>query len=345
MAFRHRADTILEFSNYSQLILNPLTFGILRQLSDGEFHSGENIAKLFSVSRASVWQALKPLGEAGIDVFRVPGRGYRLREPIEWLDKTMLLSCLGERASLFNLDILDKVDSTNRVLLQKSALGAPHGSCVAAELQTEGRGRRGRKWFAGIGGGVAFSVLWRFEQGASSLSGLSLAVGVAMVRALHAAGVAGVMLKWPNDVLHEYRKLAGILIEMQGDVSGPCAVVIGIGLNLKLNGAILAHIDQPTVDVFSITRQLPQRNRMIALILHHMVDVLEVFTQQGFAGLREEWKSYHSYQGKPVRLLMPDGIQREGVLRGVEDDGALLLETSDGIKRFTAGEISLRGLA
>jgi BirA family transcriptional regulator, biotin operon repressor / biotin---[acetyl-CoA-carboxylase] ligase len=316
----------------------------LRQLSDGEFHSGEDIANLLGVSRASVWQALKPLNKAGVEVFRVPGRGYRLREPIEWLNQQTLLSSLGEQASLFNLEILDQVDSTNRVLLQKSALGAQHGSCVAAELQTAGRGRRGRTWFAGIGGGVAFSVLWRFEQGAGFLSGLSLAVGVAVVRALHAAGAAGVMLKWPNDVLYQYRKLAGILIEMQGDVSGPCAVVIGIGLNLKLSEAVLEHIDQPAVDVFSITRQMPQRNRMMALILGHLADVLAVFGQQGFSGLREEWKSYHCYQGKAVRLLMPDGKQQQGVLLDVADDGALLLETPDGVARFTAGEISLRGV-
>ena len=324
--------------------MKPLSFAILRQLSDGGFHSGQDIANLLGVSRASVWQALKPLSAAGIEVFRVPGRGYRLREPIEWLNQQAVLSAMGEQTCLFNLEILDEVDSTNKVLLQKSALGAPHGSCVAAELQTAGRGRRGRTWFAGIGGGVAFSVLWRFDQGAGFLSGLSLAVGVAVVRALHAAGVAGAMLKWPNDVLYHYRKLAGILIEMQGDVSGPCAVVIGIGLNLKLSELVLEHIDQPAVDIFSITRQMPQRNRMMALILSHLADVLTLFGQQGFSALREEWKSYHSYQGKSVRLLMPDGTQREGVLLDVADDGALLLETPDGLGRYTAGEISLRGL-
>ena len=152
-------------------------------------------------------------------------------------------------------------------------------------------------------------------------------------------------LKWPNDVLYQYRKLAGILIEMQGDVSGPCAVVIGVGLNLKLSEAVLEHINQPAVDVFSITRQLPQRNLIMAAILSHLADVLTVFAQQGFAGLREEWKSYHCYQGKAVRLLMPDGKQQQGMLIHVADDGALLLETPQGLTRFTAGEISLRGMS
>ena len=328
---------------FDSINLKPLSFAILRQLSDGAFHSGADIANHSGASRATVRQALKGLSEAGVDLLCIPGQGYRLREPIEWLDRQVLSFALGEHASWFNLEILDQVDSTNRVLLQKSALGAPHGSCVAAELQTAGRGRRGRAWFAGIGGGVVFSVLWRFEQGAGFLSGLGLAVGVAVIRALYAGGVAGVVLKWPNDVLYQYRKLAGILIETQGDILGPCAVVIGIGLNLKLSEAVLNRIDQPAVDVFSITRQTPQRNRIMALILTHLADVLSEFAQQGFSGLREEWKNYHVYQDKHVRLLMPDGMQREGKLLDVENDGALLLETPDGLGRFMAGEISLRG--
>lgn len=324
--------------------MKPLSFAILRQLSDGEFHSGADIANLCGVSRSSVWQALKPLNAAGVEVFRVPGRGYRLREPIEWLSHQALSTALGGYASTFTLEILDQVDSTNRKLLHQSALGAQHGSCVAAEMQTAGRGRRGREWFAGIGGGVVFSLLWSFEQGAGFLAGLSLAVGVAVVRALHAADVPGIMLKWPNDVLFQYRKLAGILIEMQGDVAGPCAVVIGIGLNLKLSEMVLGRIDQPAVDVYSITRQIPQRNRIMALILSCLADVLSEFAQHGFSALREEWKSVHAYQGKLVRLMMPDGMQQEGVLLDVAEDGALLLETPFGLRRFVAGEISLRGV-
>jgi BirA family biotin operon repressor/biotin-[acetyl-CoA-carboxylase] ligase len=323
--------------------LKPLSFTILRLLGDGEFHSGEKIANHFGISRASVWQALKPLNELGLEIFRVPGRGYRLREPVEWLDKLALMAALGDKSSLFNLEILDQADSTNRVLLHKSALGAATGSCVMAELQTAGRGRRGRAWLAGLGGGLTFSVLWRFEQGAGFLSGLSLAVGVALVRALRAEGAADVMLKWPNDVLHQYRKLAGILIEMQGDVAGPCAVVIGIGLNLKLDQAVLEQIDQPAIDVFSVVQTKPGRNRMLASILAHLADVLTEFGRHGFSGLRHEWKSYHVYQEKAVRLLLPNGIQEEGMLLDVAEDGALLLEVRGSLKRFTSGEVSLRG--
>lgn len=322
--------------------MKSLAFSILRQLGDGEFHSGEDMAQRLDISRASVWQALKSLDETGVEIFRVPGRGYRLREPIEWLDRKAIEEALGESAKSLDLDILDQADSTNRVLLNKAALGAPHRSCVVTELQSAGRGRRGRQWVSRLGGGLAFSVLWRFEEGAGFLSGLSLAVGVALLRALQEIGIDGVALKWPNDVQYHGRKLAGILIEMQGDVSGPCAVVVGIGLNLRLGDALLASIDQPAIDLYSITHRNTSRNRLLAGLLRHLDDIYVSFAASGFATLREEWQSHHAYHERPVALVMPDGSRREGLVRGVDQDGALLLETGQGVSRYLSGEVSLR---
>jgi len=325
--------------------LKSLAFSILRLLGDGSFRSGEEMAHHLGISRASIWQALKSLDEAGVEIFRVPGRGYRLRDPIEWLDQQAIATALREKAGKFDLEILDQADSSNRILLNKAALGAPHRACVAVELQSAGRGRRGRQWVSRLGGGLAFSLLWRFDQGAGFLSGLSLAVGVALLRAFNEAKIEGGALKWPNDVQHQYRKLAGILIEMQGDVSGPCAVVIGVGLNLQLGDALLAQIDQPATDVYSMTGQNPSRNTLFAALLRHLDDVLEQFDQSGFPSLRDEWQAHHAYQDQPVFLLMPDGSRRDGIVRGVADDGALLLESSSGITRYISGEVSLRGLA
>lgn len=324
--------------------LKSLAFSILRLLGDGEFRSGEEMARQLGMSRASVWQALRSLDEAGVEVFRVPGRGYRLRDPIEWLDRQAILASLGEKAGSFDLEILDQADSTNRVLLNKAALGAPHRSCVAAELQSAGRGRRGRQWMGRLGGGLAFSLLWRFEQGAASLSGLSLAVGVALLRALNEIGIAGVALKWPNDVQYQTRKLAGILIEMQGDVSGPCAVVIGVGLNLRLGDALLGQIDQPATDLYSIIRRNPPRSDLFAALLRNLDDVLGEFAWSGFSALRDEWQRHHAYHDQPVSLLMPDGSRCPGIVRGVAEDGALLLETEQGLARYISGEVSLRGV-
>lgn len=323
--------------------MKPLTFSILRLLADGEFHSGEGMATRLGVSRASVWQALRSLDGVGVELFRVPGRGYRLRELVQWIDLRQVQAGLGDRARRFELEVVDSVGSTNSLLLQKAALGAPHGSCLVTEMQTAGRGRRGREWHASLGGSLTFSLLWRFNQGAGFLSGLSLAVGVALVRALDQSGIAGANLKWPNDILYQYRKLAGILIELQGDMLGPSAAVIGIGLNLKLSETMLDRIDQAVVDVHTITGKVPQRNLILAQLLSNLADVLDEFEEGGFACLRDEWLERHAYHEKAVRLIMPDGGQHDGYLLGVAEDGALLVETAAGKKRYTSGEISLRG--
>jgi len=315
---------------------------VLRQLSSNAFRSGEEIAQQLNISRASVWQALRGMDRHGIKLFRLPGRGYRLAEPLHWLDAEAVRAALGDKASLIDVEVVETALSSNSILMQKAALGAKHGSCLAVELQTGGRGRRGRTWHATLGGSLTFSLLWRFTRGASCLSGLSLAVGVALMRALHHAGVSTARLKWPNDVLHENRKLAGILIELQGDMLGPSAAVIGIGLNLKLSEQARTNIDQPATDLAALASNLPSRSQLLALILYHLSDVLQQFEAQGFVALREEWTRHHAYHRQPVRILMPDGSTHHGTVSGVTGDGALLVCDQDGEHRFTAGEVSMR---
>jgi BirA family biotin operon repressor/biotin-[acetyl-CoA-carboxylase] ligase len=315
----------------------------LRILSDADFHSGEAMAQCLGVSRASIWNAMRSLDDAGLVLHKVRGRGYRLPDPPQWLDRESILAALGSKAALFDLEVLDTVESTNRTLMHRAALDAPHASCVVADLQTQGRGRRGRTWHGALGGSLTFSLLWRFQQGAGFLSGLSLAVGVALMRALKAYGVEDAGLKWPNDVLHNYRKLAGVLIELQGDMHGPTAAVIGIGLNVKLPAAVRDRIDQAAVDLFSIGgASLLGRNQLLAHILVHMADVLQEFESEGFSGLREEWVGYHAYHGRNVRMMLPGGTYEEGCVSGVAEDGSLLLATPAGTKRFASGEIGLR---
>lgn len=325
--------------------MNSLTFPILRLLADGRFHSGEAIAHHFGVTRATVWNALRDAEALGVQLFSVRGRGYRLPEPVRFLDAGRVLSALGEQRARFALEIHDQIDSTNSYLMRQAAAGAPHGACAVAELQTSGRGRRGRVWQAGLGSSLAFSVLWRFECGPGALSGLSLAVGVALMRALREIGAAGAALKWPNDVLHRDRKLAGILIELQGDMDGPSAAVIGIGLNLRLPEALRRSIGQPATDLHNVVGQPVAPDDTLGALLRHLAEVLQVFEQGGFMALREEWAACHAYHGQPVRMLMPDGRVVEGVVEGVAADGALLVETADGVQRFSAGEISMRGAA
>ena len=326
--------------------MSQFTFPILHLLADGQFHSGEALAQHFKVTRATIWNAVKHAESLGVEIFSVRGRGYKLPQPIELLDENSVLNAIGEQRAWFNLQILDEVKSTNTYLMQNK--NASHATCVAAHIQTHGKGRRGRAWVSQLGASLTFSLLWRFQCGAAALSGLSLAVGVALIRALNALGVDDVQLKWPNDVLildenKQGKKLAGILIELQGDLEGPSVAVIGIGFNLNLPKKVLQSIDQPAIDLASL--KAIDQNILLGTLLKHLADVLSGFEAHGFIGLRDEWLGYHAYENKPVRMLLPNGTDVSGVVKGVAEDGILLVETALGLQRFSAGEISLRGLS
>lgn len=325
--------------------MNTLTFPILRLLADGKFHSGEDIARHFNVSRTSVWNALQHAEQLGIEFFSVQGRGYRLPQPVVLLNQQSILNALGKKADLLQVEVHDHLASSNSYLMQNINT-ANHATCVAANLQTNGRGRRGRTWHAGLGASLTFSLLWRFQSGASALSGLSLAVGVALMRGLHELGITGSQLKWPNDVLINRKKLAGILIELQGDMEGPSTAVIGVGINLKLSANLKLQIDQPVTDLASVLSSEIDPNHLLSTLLEHLSDVLDAFEKNGFAALCEEWSHHHAYREQDVRMMMPDGREICGVVQGITEDGSLLVTTAEGVQRFISGEISLRsGLA
>jgi BirA family biotin operon repressor/biotin-[acetyl-CoA-carboxylase] ligase len=319
-----------------------ICFDLLRLLSDASFHSGAALARELGASPAAVQLALRELERLGLKLVRVRGRGYRLAERYDCLDAGAVRAQLGAQARHFHLELLDACASTNTLLLERARSGAPSGSVIACELQSAGRGRRGNSWQSGLGGSLTFSLLWRFAQGATGLSGLSLAAGVAVARALASVGVADVQLKWPNDLLHAGRKLGGILIELHGDAPGPTAAVIGIGLNVRLPTTLRDAVAQAVTDVASISKQVPQRNRLLAAALVELAQVLEDFAEHGFAPLRQEWIARHAHQGKAVTLASADGKTVAGRAEGVAEDGALLIETARGVERFVSGELSLR---
>lgn len=322
--------------------MKALTCSVLKSLADGEFHSGEALGRSLGMSRASVWNAMRELGATGLEIYRVRGRGYRLPRSLSLLDQAEVERHLGPHAGRYTLEIADSVGSTNTLLMQRAQAGAPGATVIAAEWQTGGRGRQGRAWHAGIGGALTFSLLWRFARGASSLAGLSLAVGVALARTLEKLGVAGAGLKWPNDVLWRGKKLAGILIEMQGDALGPSLAVIGIGVNVRLSDAVRSRIDQEVTDLESACGRTLDRNEVFALLLEELCGVLETFAGKGFAPLRGEWQHRHAHQDRAVTVILSDTRRESGMARGVAEDGALLVETPAGMRRYHAGEISLR---
>lgn len=322
--------------------MGPLTFRALRLLADGHFHSGEQVAGQLDRSRAAISGALKGAAQLGIEVFSVPGKGYRLAEPIEFLDAHAIVVGLGPVASRVRLTLLDEVDSTSTRLASLAQAGAPSGTSVAAEWQRAGRGRRGRAWQAGPGASLTFSLLWRFEQGPGSLAGLSLALAVAVARALERAGVRGVGVKWPNDLVHDWKKLGGILVETSGEMLGPTAVIVGVGLNYRLGDELARRIDQPATDVASCGGGLPSRNALLAGILAELVASLGRFGRDGFAAFRDDWKARHAYAGRLVTVLAADRPAREAKVLDVAEDGALVVAADGSTERLTSAEISLR---
>jgi BirA family biotin operon repressor/biotin-[acetyl-CoA-carboxylase] ligase len=245
---------------------------------------------------------------------------------------------LGDAAPRFDIDLLPSCDSTNAVLLARAEAGAPSGTVVIAAEQTAGRGRRGRSWCASPGDSLTFSLLWRFAPGTAP-AGLSLAVGVAVARALAKASGKNTALKWPNDILRDGRKLGGILVEL---IPGaPHAAVIGIGINLHLPAGMPADV-RATAAALCAAGETADESALYAALLGELLAALELFAASGFAALRPEWLARHAMQDVPVLLSADFGAPRNGICRGVDSDGALLLETDGRIERILSGEVSLR---
>ena len=325
--------------------MRPLAFQLLRELSHERFVSGTWLAGKFGVSRSAVSDALHDASEAGVDIFSLTRRGYRLAEPIELLSLERIGKQLGAVANRLEVDLVESIASTNSALTERAITGAPSGTCLVAEIQTAGRGRRGRVWQSAFGASLTFSLLWRFERGAAQLGGLSLVAGLAVLRALHELGIKAtdVALKWPNDIVAGPRKLAGILIESQGDVLGPTAAVIGIGINVNLSDNLVGAIDQPVTDLRSVAGMNISRNQLLGEVLRELVGILDEFQAKGFPAFRKEWSAFHGLQGKPVRVLSGDGSVIDAVVRDVADDGQLIVTHRGKDVLLASGEVSLRG--
>ncbi len=259
------------------------------------------------------------------------------------IDPVLLKPRLAALAGRFDVDALDECDSTNSELMRRADRGAPAGTVIVADRQQAGRGRRGRSWLSSPEASLTFSLLWRFPGSPSRLSGLSLAVGVGLARALGRLGAAGVRLKWPNDVLlavnGDFAKLAGILVELASDRRGTQAI-IGIGLNLLPPGGDLP---QPASGL-SAAGVRAERHDILAAILTELATALATFAAQGFAGLRDDWQALHAWQDQAVRILGDEEVL-SGRCLGADPDGALLIDTGQGIERIYAGDVSLRRTA
>lgn len=315
---------------------------LLSILADGHFHSGTEIGIKTGRSRSAIWKAIKSMQSEGIEIYSVRGKGYRLSGQVELLNGDTIQACLDQdtRDAIRKLEVFFTLDSTNSRLLEIARQGESGYVCLA-EQQLSGRGRRGRDWISPFSGNLYFSVLWRFATGASQLTGLSLAIAVAISRALREIGLKNVGVKWPNDIVVSGQKLAGILLEIVGEASGPCAVVMGVGLNVRMSSDKMADVSQPWVDLETALGPRVARNKLAASLISHIVNACQDFDRQGLESFLAEWKALDAYEGKQVVLHLPNG-HIEGIVRGVDHTGALLLEQGNEMRRFLSGEVSLR---
>lgn len=317
---------------------------LLELLADGQFHSGQALADRRGISRTAVWKHVAGLADLGIDVERVRGRGYRIAGGLKLLNEDLLRSQLSHAADamLDELEILRNVDSTNLVL-QRGVPPAPGQARVAlAEMQTQGRGRRGKQWVSPFARNIYLSIDWQFAGGVQEIEGLSLAVGVAVATAAARFGAGSLQLKWPNDLLHDGKKLGGILVEMSGDAEGPCRTIIGIGINVDMDKRSDSALDQPWTDLAAVTGgSTPERNALAAAILDECLQLLDGYAREGFSAWQERWSRRDAFANQPVQLQSgPSSLM--GIARGVDERGALRLETGQGVRLVGGGEMSLR---
>ncbi|MFJ2550266.1 bifunctional biotin--[acetyl-CoA-carboxylase] ligase/biotin operon repressor BirA [Pseudomonas sp. NPDC087612] len=311
---------------------------LLKLLKDGRFHSGQDLGAALGVSRAAVWKQLQLLeAELNLPIHKVRGRGYQLATPLSLLEESAIAELSqGEQWPVL---IFESIDSTNAQALRSISEGQAAPFLVLAERQAAGRGRRGRQWVSPFAENLYYSLVLRIEGGMRQLEGLSLVVGLAVMRTLQAFGVAGAGLKWPNDVLVNNQKIAGILLELVGDPADVCHVVLGIGINVNMQ--VNEQIDQLWTSVRRETGVAVDRNKLVAALSQNLQQDLQRHRQSGFAAFQAEWEQSHLWQGAAVSLIA--GVNRiDGIVLGIDRQGALRLEVDGVEKSFSGGELSLR---
>ncbi|MGK3144661.1 bifunctional biotin--[acetyl-CoA-carboxylase] ligase/biotin operon repressor BirA [Pantoea sp. C2G6] len=304
-------------------------------LSDGEFHSGEQLGETLGMSRAAINKHIQTLKSWGLDVYTVTGKGYSLPAPIQLLDEQTILSQLKQG----NISVVPVIDSTNQYLLERMHELASGAACIA-EYQQAGRGRRGRQWFSPFGANLYMSMYWRLDQGPAAAMGLSLVIGIIIAETLRSLGADDVRVKWPNDIYLHDRKLAGILVELTGKTGDAAQIVMGAGINLTMRSADASQINQGWINLQEAGVTV-NRNELAASLINRLRDALPLFEQEGLAPFIARWEALDNFINRPVKLLIGER-EVHGIARGIDSQGGLLLEQEGEIKAWVGGEISLR---
>jgi BirA family biotin operon repressor/biotin-[acetyl-CoA-carboxylase] ligase len=329
--------------------MSPTAPRLLQLVCDGALHSGAQLAAALGVSRAAIWKLAGELREAGVPIESVSRRGYRLASAVELLDEARMRAAARElgRRLPDALEVHFLIDSTNDHLYAAEPPSPSVARVAFAELQSAGRGRRGRRWTAPFGSGLTFSIAWTFAETPGDLPALGLAIGVAIAGTLHGLGAQHLTLKWPNDLLHEGRKLGGVLTQLKQESGGSATVVVGLGLNLALPQAAREAIGGrspplPATDLASAMPQgLPSRNLIASRLVLGIEDALREFATAGFAAYADGWAALDALRDAPVQVQQ--GSERfEGTARGADRDGALLVERGGRLLRVFSGDVTVR---
>lgn len=316
---------------------NTIPMRLITLLADGESHSGQRLGELLGMSRAGINKYMQRLRDWGLEVITLPGKGYRLSQPLQLLNADFIQSQLGSSSTM----VLPVIDSTNQYLLDRLDCLTSGDVCIA-EYQQAGRGRRGRQWFSPFGANLYLSMYWRLPQGPAASVGLSLVVGIAITEVLHQLGATQVKVKWPNDLYLNDRKLAGILVELTGKTGDAAQLVIGVGINLMMHNVAADVVNQGWINLQEAGIRV-DRNQLTVQVVNALRTTLAQFDQSGLLPFIPRWTALDNLIHRPVKLIIGDR-QICGISRGIDNQGALLLEQDGVIKPWVGGEISVRSL-
>lgn len=307
--------------------------------------SGDDLAHELGVSRAGIWKHIQSLRDQGVKIESLAGRGYLLKSDI--ISPAMLTHRINAKQRTIKrigsrIMVLDEIDSTNREAMRQVEMGAKEGLVIIANHQTEGRGRLGRSWFTAGEDALAISILLRPDMAPEHVPQLSLLTAVALHRAL-VKHVPDIRIKWPNDLLVDGAKLAGILTEMRAEPGQVHAVVLGIGLNIrKPQEGWPKEITQRVTDLTTASGEAVSRLHIAAELIEALDACYDTYLARGFPQIREWWWEAHAASGRMVRAHGHSGYV-EGIAEALDEDGALLMRVDGELQRFVAGDIEFIG--
>lgn len=313
----------------------PTPLLLIELLADGNIHSGEQLGESLGMTRAGINKHIQTLRSWGIDVQTVAGKGYQLDAPMNLLNADSVNKNInGEPAS-----VIPVIDSTNQYLIQRISELKSGDVCIA-EYQSAGRGRRGRQWVSPFGRNLYLSMYWKLDQGPAAAIGLSLVVGVIMAEVLQKLGADGVKVKWPNDLYLNDKKLSGILVELTGKTGDVAHIVTGIGINIAMSKNQNEAINQQWINLEQVGIKI-DRNELACEITNALREAFVQFEKQGLSVFIERWKHLDNFMDRRVKLIIGEK-EIFGIAKGINDQGALLLEQDGKIIPYIGGEISLR---